>query len=131
MNFYCIKQIDYIFPCVCNRSQMTSQRVKNNSHATRLRLVLFCPLHAVTLFVIYYSTHTRKNGIYLLNRILWSQSKYRRMKRQRTTGNWSKRIRQRAGDYSKVTLSCFKKGARHSREQITNLVSIFNMNCMQ
>ena len=28
--------------CVyCNRSQKTSQRVKNNSHATRLRLVLF------------------------------------------------------------------------------------------
>ena len=32
----------------CNISQKTSQRVKNNSHATRLRLVLFCSLHAVT-----------------------------------------------------------------------------------
>ena len=34
------KQIDNYFPCVyCNRLQNTSQRVKNNSHATRLRLV--------------------------------------------------------------------------------------------
>ena len=42
LNFYCIKQIDYIFPCMhvyCNRSQKTSQRVKNSSHATRLHLV--------------------------------------------------------------------------------------------
>ena len=40
LNFYCIKQIYNIFPCVCtvNRSQKTSQRVKNNSHTTRLRL---------------------------------------------------------------------------------------------
>ena len=53
--------------CVyCNRSQKTSQRVKNNSHATRLRLGLFCSLHAVTSSVIYYSTHSRKNVIYLL-----------------------------------------------------------------
>ena len=59
------------FPvCVyCNRLQKTSQRVKNNSHATRLRLVssFFCSLHAVTSSVIYYSTHTWKNVIYLLN----------------------------------------------------------------
>ena len=44
LNFYCIKQIDNIFPCVCvycNRSQKTSQRVKNNSHATRLCLVSY------------------------------------------------------------------------------------------
>ena len=53
--------------CVsCNRSQKTSQRVKNNSHTTRLRVVLCCSLHAVTSSVIYYSTHTRKNVIYLL-----------------------------------------------------------------
>ena len=35
--FYCIKQIDNIFPCVyvyCSRSQKTSHPVKNNSHAT-------------------------------------------------------------------------------------------------
>ena len=44
LNFYCIKQLD-----------------------TRLRLVLFCSLHAVTSSVIYYSTHKRKNVIYLLN----------------------------------------------------------------
>ena len=36
LHFYCIKQIDDIFPfvCVCNRSQKTSQLVKNNSHTT-------------------------------------------------------------------------------------------------
>ena len=47
LNFYCIKQIDNIFLYVyCNRSQKTSQRVKNNSHATRLRLVSY-------VFVLY------------------------------------------------------------------------------
>ena len=60
LSFYCIKQIDYIFPCVyCNRPQKTSQRVKNNSQATSLQ--------AVTSSVVYYSTHTRKNVIYLSN----------------------------------------------------------------
>ena len=49
--------------CVyCNRSQKTSQRVKNNIYATRT----FCSLHDVTSSVIYYSTHARKNVIYLL-----------------------------------------------------------------
>ena len=53
--------------CVyCNRQQKTSQHVKNNNQATRV--VLFCSLHAVTSSVIYYSTHTRENVIYLLNR---------------------------------------------------------------
>ena len=51
--------MDYIFPGVCNRSQKTSQRVKDNSHATRRRLVssffVLC-----TPSVIYYSTHTEK-----------------------------------------------------------------------
>ena len=34
LNFNCIKQIVYIFPCVCtcNRSQKTSQHVKKNSY---------------------------------------------------------------------------------------------------
>ena len=54
------------FPvCVyCNRSQKTSQRVKNNSHATRICLVsyflFFC------LYITDYSTHARKIVIYLL-----------------------------------------------------------------
>ena len=60
------------FPvCVyCNRSQNTTQRVKNNSHATRLRLVsyTFRSLYAVASSVIYYSKHTRENVIYLLNK---------------------------------------------------------------
>ena len=43
LNFYCIKQIDTFsrVHVYCNKSQKTSQRVKNNSHATRLRLVLY------------------------------------------------------------------------------------------
>ena len=57
--------------CVyCNRSQKMSQHVKNNSlscHLTPSHVILFCPLHAVTSSVIYYSTHTWKNVIYLLN----------------------------------------------------------------
>ena len=64
LDFYWIKTNRLHFPvCVyCNRSQKTSQRVKDNSHATRLRLVsyFFCSLHAVTSSVIYYSTHTEK-----------------------------------------------------------------------
>ena len=76
---YCIKQIDNIFPCVCvycNRSQKTSQRLKNNSHATRFRLVSYVfVLYAVTSSVIYYSAHTRKNVIYLLNSDLDRMSK--------------------------------------------------------
>ena len=64
LNFYCIKQIDKICPCVC----IVIDRVKNNNHATRLRLVLFC-LHAVTSSVIYYNVHTWKNIIYLLTNV--------------------------------------------------------------
>ena len=89
LNFYCIKQIDKIFPCVwtviyyiyyiyyiylkmhtevtllykCDLSQMTSQRAKNKKvlrHSTSSRLVLSCSLHAVTSSVIYYSTHMEK-----------------------------------------------------------------------
>ena len=36
-------------------------------HSTLSRVVLFCSSHAVTSSVIYYSTHTQKNVIYLLN----------------------------------------------------------------
>ena len=50
----------------CNRSQKTWQRLNNSTNATRLCRT-FCSLHAVTSSVIYYSTHPRKNLIYLLN----------------------------------------------------------------
>ena len=43
------------------RSQKTSQRVKNNSHATRLCFVsYFFVLYAVTSSVTYYNTHRKK-----------------------------------------------------------------------
>ena len=47
LNFYCKEQ--------------------QSHHSTSFRVVLFCSLHAVTSSVIYYSTHTWKNVIYLLN----------------------------------------------------------------
>ena len=53
LNFYWIKQMDYITGDV-------TACIKNNSDATRLssRVVRFCSLHAVSSSVIYYSTHT-------------------------------------------------------------------------
>ena len=65
LNFYCIKQIDNIFPCVCtsNRSQKTLITVckeQQSSHSTSSCVILFCSLHAVTSSVIYYSTHTNR-----------------------------------------------------------------------
>ena len=63
LSFYCIKQIDYIFPCVyCNRSQKTSQRVKNNSHATRS--FLFFTRCDVICDLLQY-THTEKCNIFV------------------------------------------------------------------
>ena len=50
------------------RSQKTSQRVKNNSHATRLRLVsyfLFFKRCEVICDLLQYM-HARENGIYLI-----------------------------------------------------------------
>ena len=71
LNFYCIEQIDNIFPCVyCNRSQKTSQRVKNKSrHSTSSRVVLFYSLHAVRSSVIYYSTHKQENVCMYMYRV--------------------------------------------------------------
>ena len=64
LNFYWIKQIDYIFPCV-------SQRVKNNSHATvatRLRLVSYFLLFTrCDICDLLQYTGMGKNVIYLLN----------------------------------------------------------------
>ena len=62
LNFYCIKQIDYIFPCVCT--------VKDHKRRHSVWWTTGTPLDFVscrTSSVIYYSTHTRKNLIYLLN----------------------------------------------------------------
>ena len=63
LNFYCIKQIDNIFSvCVYwNRSQKTSQRVKNNSHTTRLRLVTYF-LVLYTLWRHLWSTTVHTHG---------------------------------------------------------------------
>ena len=74
LNFYWIKQMDYI-------TEDVTAWIKNNSDATRLssRVVRFCSLHAVSSSVIYYSTHTHKNVIYLLYiyvGIVWRKLNY-------------------------------------------------------
>ena len=54
--------------CVyCNRSQKTSQRVRRTTVTALVSCRSFFSLHAVTLSMIYYSTHARKNVTYLLN----------------------------------------------------------------
>ena len=52
---------------------MTSQRVKNKKVRDDVEWRDCCSLHAVTSSVIYYSTHTRENVIYLLEtlKIQW------------------------------------------------------------
>ena len=71
LNFYWIEQIDYIFPCVCTAIDHSRRhnacKEQQSRHSTSSCVVRFCSLHAVTSSVIYYSTHTRKNVIYLLN----------------------------------------------------------------
>ena len=69
--YYNIKQIDFIFLCVCtvidHRWRHSVWRTK--SHALDcVSCVLFWSSHAMTSSVIYYSTDARKNEIYLLNR---------------------------------------------------------------
>ena len=76
LNFYCMKQIDYNFrvcACMyCNRSQKTSQRVKNNSYATRLRLVsyfLFFTRYHVICDLLEY-LHTEKCNLFVNERTI-------------------------------------------------------------
>ena len=60
-----ILQIDYIFLCVyCNRSQMTSQHVKNKKLLCFTRCDVFCDLlqytHTEKVFVLY---NKNSNGL--------------------------------------------------------------------
>ena len=76
---YKLKQIDYIFPrvCVyCNRWQKTSQGAKNNSHASRLRLVSYFIFftHCDVICDLLQYTRT-ENVIYLLNSIIRNEEK--------------------------------------------------------
>ena len=50
-----------------NRLHFSVHVYCNSSQRTSLKCRIFCSLHAVTSSVIYYSTHARKNVIYLLN----------------------------------------------------------------
>ena len=52
---------------------VTACKEQQSHHSTSSHVVRFCSLQAVTSSVIYYSTHTRENVIYLLN-ILFSPS---------------------------------------------------------
>ena len=62
LNFYCIKQIDYIFPF-----HVTACKELQSRHSTSSRFILFRSLHAATSSVIYYSTHTRKKCYLVVN----------------------------------------------------------------
>ena len=67
LNFCCIKQIDNIFPCVCTEINRRWQRLKNKKYDTRRTRVawLLFFTRSMTFSVIYYSTHARRNLIYL------------------------------------------------------------------
>ena len=57
---------NFFLVCVsCNRSQKTSQRVKNNSHAARLRLVSYANYDVIYDLLQY--THARENVMHLLS----------------------------------------------------------------
>ena len=62
LDFYCIKQIDYIFPCVCtvidHRRRHSVCKEQQSHNSTSSCVVRFCSLHALTSSVIYYRTHT-------------------------------------------------------------------------
>ena len=70
LNLYYIKQIDSKLPCVCS---VIDHRWRQNvvrtsvTHSAAPRVPLFCSYHILTLSVIYYWTHARQLGIYLLN----------------------------------------------------------------
>ena len=71
LDFYCINQIDNIFSVractVIDHRRPVTACVKNNSHATRLRLVsYFFVLYTLWRHLWSITVHTRKN-IYLLN----------------------------------------------------------------
>ena len=90
------KQFDYIFPCVyCNKSQKTSQRVKNNNHSTSFRVVLFCSLHTVMLYLsdlwsITVHTHRKCNILvkYWLNGLIALQKCYERWRKFAKVGHF-------------------------------------------
>ena len=67
LNFYCISQIDNIFPCVCTVIEITEDvtACEEQKGTTRNEVEWrdCCCLHAVTSSVQY--THTRKKVIYL------------------------------------------------------------------
>ena len=69
LNFYFIKQIDYIFPCVyCNRSLMMSQRERIKKYNTRRSWVawlLFFTRCDIFCDVLQY-THTEKCYLFVL-----------------------------------------------------------------
>ena len=73
--FYCMKQIHFSMCVYCMqryidvyRSQKTSQRVKNNSHATRLCFVSYFLFFTRCDIICNLSQYnTRKNVIFLLN----------------------------------------------------------------
>ena len=73
LNFCCIKQIDYIFPCVCtvidHRRRHSVKRTVTPLDFVSCRTFLFFTRCGVICDLAnYYSTYPRENVIYLLNR---------------------------------------------------------------
>ena len=64
---YCIKQTDFILPCVCSVIDHKRRQNVVRTSVTHEPL-LFCSFHILTSSVILNWTDARQNGIYLLNR---------------------------------------------------------------
>ena len=59
----------FVCTVIDHRRRHSVCKEQQSRHSTSSRVVLFCSLHPVTSSVIYYSTHTQKNAIYLLNTV--------------------------------------------------------------
>ena len=94
VNLYLTNKLHFSVCVYCNRSHITSQRAKNKKvrHETKSSGVDCCSLHAVTSYLIYYSTHTRKNVIYLFYTIKIQMVYWRILGHEKRTTNpltWS------------------------------------------
>ena len=101
-NWQLTNRLHFSVDVYCNRSQMKSQRVKNKKgrHEVEWR---HCSLHAVTSSVIYYSTHIRKNVIYLFYTIQIQMVYWR------IFGTWKKKNKSADVDLTSSLCVSFKR----------------------
>ena len=69
LNFYCHKtnRLQFFVRVYCNRSQKTSHRIRNSSHATQLRLVSYFSFFRGCDVICDQLQYTQQNLIFLLN----------------------------------------------------------------